>query len=356
MGVVRAGRDLRLGRPVAVKLLRPDMAEQPAIRERFVAEARAAARLVHPNVVAVFDSGEEGGLPYIVMECLPGHSLADDIATGPIDPERVRRIAAEVLAALEAAHDAGVVHRDVKPANLLLDGKGRVKVADFGIAKITEGLDLTTTGMLVGTPAYLAPERLAGHPGSSQSDLYSLGVVLYEALTGTKPFAGDTPLALVNAIDQGRPPPLVRARPELDPKLAAAVERAMEKDADRRFRTAADMARALGGDDVGGPEPAPTASSPTVALPDWARVAVERPAPGEGALQWASRHLTTVAVIAAAVLLAVVVGVGLASRDDSPDASSTPVPVTENPAPGPPGTLPPPLARALDGLEDSIRP
>ncbi|MDP9071699.1 MAG: protein kinase [Actinomycetota bacterium] len=354
---MRAGRDLHLGRRVAVKLLRRDMAEQPSVRQRFVAEARAAARLVHPNVVAVFDAGEEDGLPFIVMECLPGRSLADDIAAGPIDPERVRRIAAEALAALQAAHDAGVVHRDIKPANLLLDDKDAVKVADFGIAKITEGLDLTTTGMLVGTPAYLAPERLAGHPGSSQSDLYSLGVVLYEALTATKPFVGDTPLALVHAIDQGRPSPLVQARPDLDPKLAAAVERAMEKDADRRFRTAADMARAVLGDQPGGPgtsptASSPTASSPTVAFPRGPTTTLERPPRGEPALRWASRHLTTIAVVAAAVLLVVVVGVGLGSRDDS----EAPSPTTGNRAPAAPGTLPPPLARALDGLEESIRP
>src|ERR1700730_3693546 len=161
MGEVRAGRDLRLGRDVAIKLLRADMASQPAIRERFEHEARLAARLLHPHVVAVFDSGEEAGVPYLVMERLSGRTLADEIASGPLDCEVVRVIGIQILDALDAAHTANLVHRDVKPGNVLVATPGSWKVGDFGIAKSLEASDpsLTVLGMIIGTPAYLAPER-----------------------------------------------------------------------------------------------------------------------------------------------------------------------------------------------------
>src|SRR5205085_5453763 len=167
MGEVWAARDLRLERDVAVKRLSPHLASEPGVRERFEAEARAAAGLNHPNVVAVFDSGEHDGVPFLVMELLPGRTLADELADGPLAPERARRIGAEVAAALAASHAAGVLHRDVKPGNVLLAADGTAKVGDFGIAKSTEGLDLTTTGTIVGTAAYLAPERLAGAPATA---------------------------------------------------------------------------------------------------------------------------------------------------------------------------------------------
>ncbi|HSH60803.1 MAG TPA: protein kinase, partial [Acidimicrobiales bacterium] len=189
MGEVRDGLDRRLGRPVAVKLLRRDLAADPELRRRFEGEARAAARLAHPNVVAVHDTGEQEGVPYIVMERLAGRTVADEIAEGPLEPARVQRLGREVLAALDVAHRAGTVHRDIKPANLLLTPESSVKVADFGIAKAAEALpsDVTASGQVIGTPAYLAPERLEGAPATARSDLYSLAVVLYEALSGTKP-------------------------------------------------------------------------------------------------------------------------------------------------------------------------
>src|SRR5436190_16841542 len=178
--------DLRLDRPVAVKVLRPQMAANPDVRRRFEAEARAAARLSHPNVVSVFDTGEDG-MPFIVMERLPGETLADRIGRGSVDPDWLKRVAGDILLALQAAHAAGIVHRDVKPGNVLIAANGCAKVADFGIAKSMEalpGADHTATNMLVGTPAYLAPERIDGRPATAQSDLYSVGVLLYEALAG----------------------------------------------------------------------------------------------------------------------------------------------------------------------------
>jgi serine/threonine protein kinase len=245
MADVHAGFDRRLERPVAIKTLRPETAVRTDIRFRFAAEARAAAQLSHPNAVAVFDVGEHDETPFIVMERLPGTTLADRIMAGPVDPELVRRVARDVLAALSAAHVRGIVHRDVKPGNILLATDGSAKIADFGIAKSVAGLDVTRTGQLLGTPAYLAPERVHGSPATPRSDLYSLGVVLYEALTGTKPYDGDTPVGVAHAIQQGRHRPLHEARPDLDPRLVATVERAMASNPADRFDTAEQMSVAL---------------------------------------------------------------------------------------------------------------
>ena len=245
MSEVRAGRDLRLGRDVAVKLLTSAGAEGARLRERFEAEARAVASLSHPNVVLVFDSGEHEGVPFLVMERLPGRTLADELATGPLAPVRAVRVAKDVLAALDAAHAAGIVHRDIKPSNVLLGPDGGVKVSDFGIAKTASAMTLTDDGTLLGTPGYLAPERLTGEAATRRSDLYSVGVLLYEALSGRQPFEGDSPAGLLRAIAEGRPVSLLERRPDLPPRLGRAVERAMEKEPSNRFASAAEMAAAL---------------------------------------------------------------------------------------------------------------
>ena len=262
MSEVVAGTDLRLQRPVAVKFLLPEMAARDDIRRRFEAEARAAASLSDPHAVAVYDTGEHDGKPYIVMERLPGETLGDRIASGPVDPDWLRQVAREVLGALAAAHKVGLVHRDVKPGNILVTADNHAKIADFGIAKSLESsagsLDLTGTGQLLGTPAYLPPERLDGAPATAKSDLYSLGVVLYEALTGLRPFPGDTPLAAARAIMAGEYRPLEELRPELDPALVATVGRAMATDPARRFDSAPAMAAALSA------PPTTAAGAPTV--------------------------------------------------------------------------------------------
>jgi len=241
MGEVRKAFDRRLARDVAVKFLRPDLASQPVVRQRFEDEARNAARLTNPNVVLVLDSGEEQGRPYLVMECLPGKSLHDEFAAGPLEPERVRSVAREILSALGAAHEMGVLHRDVTPSNILLTDDGRAKIADFGIAKTTDGLDQTVVGQVLGTPAYLAPERLRGEPATPAADIYALGVVLYEALTGQKAYSGDTPISVAHAVMSTDPTPLRELQPDLDPGLVAAVDGAMEKDPARRIPDAATM-------------------------------------------------------------------------------------------------------------------
>ena len=217
MGEVWAAQDLRLDRRVAVKVVRAPVASDPAVRARFGTEARAAARLSHPNVVTVFDSGEDDGTPFLVMELLSGRTLADELAEGPLSPKRALAVGVDVLGGLAASHHAGILHRDIKPANVLLAEDGTARLADFGIAKSIEGGDATATGVVLGTAAYLAPERLAGHAATAQSDLYAVGAVLYEALAGRTPFSAETPLARLRAIDRHAASPLRDLRPELNP-------------------------------------------------------------------------------------------------------------------------------------------
>ncbi|MGH9157557.1 MAG: serine/threonine-protein kinase [Acidimicrobiales bacterium] len=268
MAEVYDGWDERLQRPVAVKLLRPEMAARPEVRSRFEVEGRTAAQLSHPNVVAVYDTGIHDRAPFLVMERLPGRTLADRLVDGPLSTADARRLARDVLGALGAAHAAGIVHRDVKPANILLAPDGSAKVADFGIAKsgdLAAG-DPTTAGALLGTPAYLAPERVDGRPATPRSDLYALGVVLYEALAGAKPFQAPTPLAMAAAIQTGTPPPLATVGPHADRGLLAAVDAAMARDPDDRPASAAAMT-ALLEPTTGPPGAGPTVVDPTVVGP-----------------------------------------------------------------------------------------
>ena len=364
MGEVWAGRDLRLGRSVAVKLLSPTMASESGVRERFEEEARSAARLTHPNVVLVFDSGEHEGTPYMVMELLPGRTLADELAQGPLGPERVRSIGLEVLGALAASHEAGILHRDIKPGNVLLTADGTAKLGDFGIAKSTEGLNLTSTGMIIGTAAYLAPERVAGQPATPQSDLYALGVVLYEALSGRKPFVADTPIGLMRAVEAHQAIPLAQACPGLDASLVTTVERAMAKEPARRFSSAAAMAAALGRDTVvaaPGTATVPNAvlsstevlSAPTTRQP----VAVGSPAVGSFSDdRWQELRRRPGAILAAVLVGVFLIVVVLATRDGGPPStpSAEPTQTTLRTAPG--GSLPEALDGAIKALEEAVRP
>ena len=248
MGDVHAGWDRRLERPVAIKTLRADVAAELSARRRFESEARSAARLVHPNVVAVYDSGEDRGVPFMVMELLPGRSLKDVISAGPMDVRSVQSLASQVLRALGAAHSAGIVHRDIKPANILAAGDGQWKVGDFGIAKSVQvhGSEETVTGLVLGTPAYVAPERLFGGDATPAGDLYSLGVILYEALAGRRPFQADSPEGWAAAISTQAVEPLRDIRPDVPPAMASSIERSIERHPTARFASAAEMAAAMG--------------------------------------------------------------------------------------------------------------
>ena len=236
------GWDTRLSRPVAIKLLRRGLSSQADVRQRFEIEARAAAALNHPNIVRVYDIGNHNETPFIVMERLPGDTLGDQIALGPLPQAQACAALRSVLAALAVAHDAGMLHRDIKPGNLLLAPSGTVKVADFGIVKTAASVH-TTTGHIVGTLAYMSPDRVSGKPASVDDDLYAVGVVGYEALTGRKPFSQEDIMPLAHAIVEGRPPPVRELRPDIDPALADVIERAMSPDPLRRFGSADAMRR-----------------------------------------------------------------------------------------------------------------
>ncbi|NKZ11771.1 serine/threonine protein kinase [Mycolicibacterium septicum DSM 44393] len=244
MAEVHDGWDTRLSRPVAIKLLYPALAADEVTRRRFENEARAAAALNHPNIVAVHDSGEDNGTPYIVMERLPGPTLADEIEAGPLSADRVRWVLADLLGALTAAHGAGILHRDIKPGNVLITASGTAKLADFGIAK-TNGATHTRVGMVFGTANYLSPQRITGRPASPSDDLYALGVLGYEALTRQLPFERDNPVATMRAVLEQPLMPIGMLRPDVDPALIHVLERAMSRDPAYRFANAAEMRAAL---------------------------------------------------------------------------------------------------------------
>jgi eukaryotic-like serine/threonine-protein kinase len=251
MGEVWAAHDLLLDRAVAVKLLGGALAGDGRAAERLRREARAAGRLDHPNIARVLDLGEQDGRPYLVMELLHGESLAARLdRAGPMAPAEAVRVVAAVADALEAAHRAGVVHRDVKPGNVFLTSDGEVKVLDFGIASAA-GEAALTTGDLLGTAAYLAPERVLGHQATPAADVYSLGVVLYELLAGRRPFEATSDIALAMAQVNAEVPPLHRVAPSAPASLVAACAQAMAKDPSARPPSAAAFAlllRTPGGD------------------------------------------------------------------------------------------------------------
>ncbi|MCV0402755.1 MAG: protein kinase [Chloroflexi bacterium] len=245
MASVFRGHDEQLDRPVAIKLMRPDLAEDAHFTARFAAEARSAASVTHPNVVAIYDVGTEP-VASIVMELVDGGDLSGLLRQeGQLDPAQAAQIAADVAAALEAAHAAGVVHRDVKPGNVLLRSDGRAAVADFGIARAMGAGTLTKTGALLGSVDYISPEQARGDRADERSDLYGLGVVLYEMLTGRRPFDGDGPYAVATA-RIGRPPPDPRmVAPAIPRDLASIVQRAMAESPADRYANAEAMRVAL---------------------------------------------------------------------------------------------------------------
>jgi serine/threonine protein kinase len=331
MAEVRDGWDIRLDRPVAIKLLYPMFTVQPDSRRRFEVEARAAAALNHPHIVSVHDSGDHAGTPYIVMERLSGQTLADLIARGPLPQPQVRSILDEVLSALAAAHAAGILHRDIKPANILFSTSGPAKVADFGIAKSAEGAH-TLTGQIVGTMAYLSADRIAGRPASVADDLYAVGAVGYEALTGRRAFAQENLAELARAIAEGAPPPLGMLRPGVEPALAAVIERAMARDPGWRFRSADEMRTALAG--RLGPPARPATRVLAAPLPPPSTTVVT-PRRNRSTRLW----LGVAAVVVAVLVAAIAFIVDSASRPAVPEPAST---STSVPAPTPTFVQPPP--------------
>ena len=285
MADVRVGRDLRLGRTVAVKQLRSDLASDPTFQERFRREAQSAASLNHPSIVAVYDTGEgldkDGHVaPYIVMEYVEGQTLRDVMRDGrKLLPERALDITADVLSALDYSHRSGIVHRDIKPANVMLTPAGQVKVMDFGIARAIADASsaMTQTAAVIGTAQYLSPEQARGETVDARSDIYSTGCLLYELLTGRPPFVGDSPVSVAyqHVREEARPPSSLN--PDVSSNIDAIVAKSLAKRTDDRYQSAADMRkdidRLIAGHDIEAPTaatqaiPAATTTLPAAVLP-----------------------------------------------------------------------------------------
>ena len=242
MSTVYLARDTTLDRDVAVKVMHREMSEQADQLERFRQEARAVAKLSHPNVVAVIDAGEDGGFPYIVFEYVEGETLKQRIArVGALDPQEALAYAIEIARGLTVAHGRKMVHRDIKPQNVLIDSEGRAKLTDFGISRQLEQDGMTATGRVLGTTDYVAPEQAMGQAVDQRSDVYSLGVVLYEMLIGQVPFHADSQVGVAMKHVNEELPDVQQRRPEVSAAAALVVERATAKDPDERYQDVGEM-------------------------------------------------------------------------------------------------------------------
>jgi serine/threonine protein kinase len=341
MSEVYLARDLRLHRDVAVKVLRADMAADSSLTLRFRREAQNAAGLNHPAIAAVYDTGEveasDGPLPYIVMEYVEGLSLRDVIRIhGPLEAQRAIEVVADVCQALSFSHRRRIIHRDVKPANIMIDKSGSVKVVDFGIAKamLDDEQSVTQSGAVIGTAQYLSPEQARGDPVDARSDVYSLGCVLYELLTGEPPFTGDSTVEVAYKHMRESPVPPSRRNAAVTADADAVVLKAMAKDPDHRYQSAAEMRTDLLRLHSGSPSYAASAEADTDAAIAWAPATVPLTRgksgtvrmPTQGSARGQNREprgsvgrwLAGVAVLAVA---AIVVTIGINAAPDSQDTT-----------------------------------
>ncbi|MDD5897825.1 MAG: protein kinase, partial [Clostridia bacterium] len=246
MSLVYRAVDIRTGHSVAVKILKSEYNSDKEFLERFQREAQAASLMSHHNLVNLLDVGVEGEYRYLVLEYVNGSTLKDIIRQkGRLNYQTAIQVTIRILSALQHAHDNGIIHRDIKPQNVLIHADGHVKVADFGIARMTGGATIGKGDTVVGSVHYSSPEQATGSVVEATSDLYSTGVVLYEMLTGRVPFVGDTPVAVAMQHIQDPPPPITDFAPETPPAVVAVVMKALEKDPKRRFQSAREMADAL---------------------------------------------------------------------------------------------------------------
>ena len=307
MATVELALDTELDRPVAIKRLAEHLAANDEFKQRFVREARLAARLSHPNIVGVYDVGEEGGLPFIVMEYVEGETVADLLRhRGRLEPDEAVALALQACAGLEAAHQAGLVHRDVKPQNLLVTPGGTLKVADFGIARSLDGTQVTQAGTVLGTAGYLAPEQAAGETVTAAADVYALGAVLYELLTGRPPYVADSLAELAARQRKGSISPVRELAPEVPSATEDAVMHSLARDPAYRPPSAAALAGEL--------RPARTAATE-----------VERSVPAPGSATHGSRRALLAALaLGAALLVAFVVAISLRGGSKQPPVSAPP--------------------------------
>jgi serine/threonine-protein kinase len=343
MATVYRGFDHNLGRAVAIKILSDAARAHPGFVDRFRQEARIIANLRHPNIVQVYDFGVHNGMPYMVQELLPGPTLEQRIADAarngrPLPPDEIVAITRQLAAALDAAHAAGVIHRDVKPANAMWNALGSLVLTDFGIARNTLASgNQTQVGMVVGTPGYLSPEQAQGLPVTPASDIYSLGVVVFEMLAGRLPFNGDTPMSIAIQHIQTPPPPLRTLHPDVPPAVEAVVLRALAKEPAARFERAEQFAAALERAyltstpgvaataihqqataiwQAGGAAVKPASPAPSDAAPSTAATGTSGKAKGE-------RRISLLPLLGGAFALLIVVGVALAMRNSASTATQT---------------------------------
>jgi serine/threonine protein kinase len=348
MATVYLAHDGELSRPVAIKVLAENVAADPELRERFQKEARLAARLSHPNVVTVFDTGRDDG-PFIVMEYVDGSTVADEVKRrGRLEPSEVVDIGLQACAALEHAHGAGLVHRDVKPGNLLLRPDGTVKIVDFGIARATETTRMTLAGTVLGTAAYLAPEQAAGEEVTAATDLYGLGAVLYELLTGRPPYDFSSLGELAQKQREGAITPIRDLVPDVPDTLEAVVMRCLARNPSFRPHSAADLARELA---AASPEP------PTQPLPHGTGLVATDVAttrlPARPRPQRPRRRI--VPAVLALLIAAAVIAIGVAITSNGDDGTPT-QPAPRSVQPVPPGATPEEDARNLsDWLRENSR-
>ncbi len=310
MGVLYKANDPQLHREVAIKALSADIIADEQSRARFFREAQAAARVQHRHVVTIYEFGEDGGIPFIVMEFLKGQDLSDRmLASPPLSLDVKLTIASQLCIGLSAAHVAGIIHRDVKPPNIWIEADGNVKLLDFGIAKLTS-TTLTRPADFAGSACYMAPEQLSNKLVDHRADIFSVGVVLYELLSGQKPFLGDSPAAVMLKIVSEDPQPLDRLVPDLPPRLAAAVSRALDRDPEKRFQSALEFEH-----DLQQIRSMASSSSPIGTKDLASKLYVERPLPRSDTVKaardaTAKPKKTPVLVLVGGVAAAIVFAVG----------------------------------------------
>jgi eukaryotic-like serine/threonine-protein kinase len=317
MATVELAHDTELDRPVAIKRLAENLAANEEYKQRFLREARLAGRLSHPNIVAVYDAGAENGVPFIVMEYVEGETVGDLLRRrGRLEPAEAVALALQACSGLEAAHQAGLVHRDIKPQNLLITPDGTLKIADFGIARSLDGTQLTHAGTVLGTAGYLAPEQAAGEQATAVADVYAVGAVVYELLTGRPPYEADSLAELFVKQTEGSITPLCELAPAAPSRLEDAVMRALARAPEYRCESAAVFAAELGPAPTSvtrvDRSPAPTASMRRVRS-SWGRAARQR-------RRWV---LSTAAVLAAA-LVALILALSLGGGSTSPKPVAPP--------------------------------